>query len=171
MKKRLNIFLSKIGQRGTTLIELILYIGIFSILLLVFLQIFTTILDLQQESQATTSVSQDGQFILARLTNDIKKAKTINTPANLNEPSSQLEIVVDGEIYTYELNGEKLSLTKNLEANSLNGYDTKATNLNFLRLGNVGGKQTITVTFTLTSNAVKNSGPEIKDFKTTIGLR
>src|SRR5260221_10945575 len=68
-------------QRGFTLMELLLYMGIFSVLLVVLMQLFTSILSLHAESQATSSVDQDGNFALMRLAYDIHRSSSIVTPA------------------------------------------------------------------------------------------
>ena len=64
MKKIINLLLKKKNQKGSTFIETVLYIAIFSILLVIFLQMFTAIIDIQLESEAKSSVLQDGRFIL-----------------------------------------------------------------------------------------------------------
>ena len=160
----------KANHLGFTLLELILYMGLLSILLLVFIQIFTSSIDVQLNTQATSSVSQDGEFILEKLNYDLHRAQNIIIP-NLGEQSNHLQITIDGVNYTYEVNNGNLSLTNGSGTNTLNSYDTTVANMNFKRLGSESGKNTITMTFTLTSKTILRSGPDIKDFQITVGLR
>ena len=91
---------SKKGRRGSTLIELLLYIGIFSILTAVLFQFFGTIIDTQLESQSTSSVLLDGQYALNRFNYDIKRADSIISPA-IGEQSSTTAIHRQHHIYVY----------------------------------------------------------------------
>src|SRR5258708_14824797 len=68
-------------ERGFTLVEMLIYMGIFSLMLIALTQIFTSIIDVQLESQSNGSVSQDGQYILSRLSYDISRAQDIATPS------------------------------------------------------------------------------------------
>lgn len=157
--------------RGFTIVELLMYMAIFSILLLVLIQIFTSILDVQQESQTTSSVYQDGEFILARLKFDIQRAQSITLPSGLGSQNPSLQITIDGIDFIYNLDNGNLLLVNNLGTASLNGFDTLVSNLNFKRIGNENGKDTIVVVFTLTSKTVQRGGPQIKNFQTTVGFR
>lgn len=157
--------------RGFTLVELIIYMGIFSIFLLVLTSMFTSILDSQFETNSITSVEQDGRFILRRLTNDIQSSSSINVPSAIGASSNSLQLVINGITNTYTLTNGNLTLTNDKGTNNLNNYDTTISNLSFTRLGNTGGKNTVTVSFKSTSKTLKTSGPEIKNFNMTIGTR
>src|SRR5690242_20616871 len=94
---------------GFTLIELLIYMGIFSILLLILTKMFTAIIDVHLESQATSSVSQDGNYIMTRLSSDIRKAKTVVLPAPGTQ-DTQLHIKASGFDETFQIitqNGNK----------------------------------------------------------------
>ncbi len=165
-------------NRGFTLVEMLIYMGIFSIMLIALTQIFTSIIDVQLESQSNGSVSQDGQYILSRLTYDIQRAQDIATPSAqaLGTPSSTLGLVindVNGTSYTYASSSGNLVVTNNLGTNQLNGYDTSLSEVSFTRLGNsgAGNKNTITFSFTLTSKTARNSVYQSRTFQSSIGLR
>lgn len=156
---------------GFTLVEMLMFLGIFSMLLVILTNIFSTSLDVQKESEATSSVQQDGAYIITRLTYDITRATSITTPSVLGSQSSSLAIIIAGVTNTYALTSGNLTLTDASGANLLNGYDTSISNLTFKRYGNVGGKNTIQINFTVTSKTQQASGFEIKNFQTTAGLR
>lgn len=152
---------------GTTLIEFLIYMGIFSILLLIFVQIFSIILDNQQESMSTTSVSQDGECIINRLAYDIGRTQSVTSPALLGVSGNTLNLTINGINFQYGLNNANLVLNNDL----LNGFNTSVSNLTFTRLGAQGAKDTIISRFTLTSKTKQQKGPEIKTFQITVGLR
>lgn len=157
--------------RGFTIVELLMYMAIFSILILVLLQLFNSILDIQLESQATSTVSQDGEYILTRLTYDLKRAQSITIPSSPGITSDNLEIVIDQINYLYALNNGNLIITAEGSTNVLNGYDTSVSNLNFTRIGDTDKKQTIMIAFNLTSKTARRSGYEMKGFRTIVSLR
>ncbi|MBI2031304.1 MAG: hypothetical protein HYT08_01685 [Candidatus Levybacteria bacterium] len=162
---------NKIKQKGSSFIEIILYMAIFSMLLVILLQMFTSIIDIQLESQTRSSVLQDERFILQRLTFDIRRAQSINIPAAPGEQGSTLQLVIDGINYTYSLDGNDLTLNNNLGTDSINSSETAVSSINFTRLGEASGKNSLQALFTLTSNAKRRSGPEQEVFSATIGTR
>lgn len=162
---------NKIKQKGSSFIEIILYMAIFSMLLTILLQLFASIIDIQLESQTRSSVLQDGKFILQRLTYDIRRAQNINIPASPGEQSSILQLVVDGINYTYAQNGSDLTLADNMGIDSLNSTETTVSNVSFKRLGIVNGKNSIQISFTLTSSIQRRQGPKQKTFNLSVGTR
>lgn len=170
MKKIINI-LKKKGQKGSTFIETVLYIAIFSILLVIFLQMFTAIIDIQLESEAKSSVLQDGRFILERLAYDVRRAEAVNIPSTPGEQNTSLQLVINGENFTYNLSGGNLTLNNTLGTDNLNSSETVVSSINFTRLGGATDKNTIKISLNLTSKTKKRSGPQEEIIETTIGLR
>ncbi len=180
MKRKQNTFLN---QPGFTVVELLLYMGIFSILLVVLMQIFTSILSVHAESQATSQVEQDGSYILARLTNDIHKASTIATPT-LGTTGQTIHITGSGIDETVSQNGTDLKLTNNTSSSSefLNSANTNVT-VSFQTLGNVLSstpaptpaatvKYSVQIQLTVTSKIIQPGGiQQSKTFQTTIQTR
>lgn len=167
-KKNLSFFISHFSSwSGFTLIESVLYIAIFSSLIIIFSSIFSAILDIQKESEATSSVSQDSQFILLKLTNDIRNADSVNVPLALGEQANNLQITIDSVNYNYSLDNGLLKLGED----ALNGFDTKINAITFQKIGNPSGKETILISFTLESKTKRRGGYETKTFETAAGLR
>jgi hypothetical protein len=167
--KKINIF----SQKGVTLVELLLYMGIFTILLTTLTSIFTSALDVQSESQATSSVEQDGNYILARLSYDIHRAQSIAIPAANGTSGNSFRIVIGGVNYTYSMDGNgNLILTENTGSYSLNNYNSGISNFSVKRLGNTGGvEDTLEIDFTVTSRVKRVSGFETRNFHTNLSLR
>lgn len=165
MKKILNL------SKGFTIVELLIYMGLLSIFLLVLTDIFTSILEVRTESEAVSSVEQDGRFLLARFSYDINRASSITTPLAVGDISNNLVMVIAGVSYSYNLNSGNLQITNNLGTDNLNSSESNITNLSFQKLGNTGGKETIKMQFTVNSNTQRNKGYENRTFQTTIGRR
>lgn len=158
-------------QAGTTLIELIVYMSFFALFTAVLLNFFVSVLNIQLESESSSSVWQDGQFITERLIYDIQRAQNIVTPSGLGDSGSSLQITVNGIQYSYSVNGGNLELTNNQGTDRLNSVDTSVSNLLVRKIGNVSGKATARVSFTLTSIVVQKGGPEVRNFQTTVSTR
>lgn len=171
MKLILNKFKNQ-KNRGFTLIELLLYMGLFSILIVILMQLFSSIFDIRLESEAVSSVDNDGKFILQRFTYDIYRASEILVPSTLGSASASLTITADDQDLFYSLIDGDLIL-ENLEtgtSDQLNSTQTSVSDLTFLRLdGN--GKDVVQINFVLTSEINRTSGIESQVFETVVGLR
>ncbi len=168
----MKIFVKRtILSKGTTMVEMLLYMGIFLLLLGTMMQLFSSILDVRLESDATSSVTQDGRYILARFTYDLQNAQSIATPASAGGTAPTMQFVTSGITYTYSLVSGNLQVSDGTNTNILNSYDTSVSNVSFQRLGNTNGKNTVTISFTLTSATKRVKGFEVKTFQETAGLR
>lgn len=156
---------------GFTLVELLLYMALLSIWLLVLSGIFISVLETRTESEAVSAVEQDGRFIIARLSYDASRASSVTVPVSLGSTASSLSIIIGGVEYSYAVAGGNLQLTNDVGTHNLNSSETIVENPVFQRIGNIGGKDTIRVQFTLTSVTVRAKGPESKTFTTTVGRR
>lgn len=157
---------------GFTLVELLLYMGLFSILLVITLQMFTSIFDVQLESEATSSVDADGKYILQRFTYDMNRASSITTPVTQGTSSATLTIVVNSQNLTYSLNSGNLNLQNASTGTTdrLNSSDTSVSNLSFIRFDG-GGKDVVQMSFTLSSVTNRRSGKQVANYQTSAGLR
>ena len=166
-------------QRGFTLIELVIYIGILSILLGVLSSIFTAIVDVQLESEATSSVDQDGRYLLAKLSYDVQQLNpyahstdAVVIPANPGDTSDTMQLNINSILYTYSLDAnDNLQVTDSGAGNSyqLNSYDTSVSNVSFTRVGSGDSNDTVQVSYTINSRTKERSGQETKSFQTTLG--
>lgn len=170
----MNVSYYKTGyaqKDGFTFVELSLFMGIFAILLLMLTAIFFDALEVRREIEATSAVSQDGSYILSRLQYDIARAESIVLPSAPGEQGNVLQLTIDGITYSYAHQNDAITLTRNGTTDALNGTETTISNLNFLRLGAVGGKNSIRISFTTTSKTLRPKGPEIVNFQTTVNQR
>jgi len=166
----------KINQfkKGVTLIEILLYMGILSIFLVVLTDIFVSILSVRSESEASSTIEQDGKYLLSRLSYDISRADSVSSPTAIGQTNNLLTLVIGPENYTYSTSGDNFTLSNDQGINFLNGSETIISDIQFTRIGNasvVGTKDNIKLQFTLTGRTQRNSGPEVKTFTTTIGRR
>lgn len=162
--KLINTF----GEKGMTLIELLLYMGLLSIFLVILTDIFVSILEVGNESDSTSNVEQDGRFVLARLSFDIRRATTVTVPAQ-----DQLQLVISGTPYTYSFSGGNLKIDA---SDNLNSSETTVTanSLNpiFQKISNPSGvEDTVKIELKVESRIQQPGGPISQVFKTTVGKR
>lgn len=170
IKKRQNQKFKIQKLKSFTLIELIIYIGIFSIMMLVLLDIFISSLKTKNITESTAYVNQDARFIFAKLSNDINNANSIDLPA-LGEVTSTLTLILYGNQETFRINNGNLELIDDSGTHVLNSINTIITNLAFHRLGNQGGKNSIKINITIESKALVNNRRQIINMQTTAALR
>lgn len=157
-------------KKGFTLIELIIYMGIFSVLVFIFTDIFVSSIQTKTTGESAASVNQDANFILTKLEHDINNSTSVVSPI-LGQTSSTLIFVQSGEQITYRLTNGDLERVVGTEVNSLNSWGTSLTNLGFQNIGNALGKSTIKVDMTIQSDATTNNKAEVINLETTVGTR
>jgi type II secretory pathway component PulJ len=161
----------KIKKTGFTLVETLLYFGLFSILLFVLARLFVSILQVKAESESVSSVQQDSRYILARLEYDFAQASSVTTPATLGTSGSTLVLQINGVANTYSLVNSKLQVVNNQGTFIMNSSESQASNLTFKRLGHAGGKPTIKIQVSVESKTVTDKGRETRIISTTLGIR
>lgn len=158
-------------KKGFTLVEMLIYMGLLGILLIALTDLFVAILGVKLESESNSFIEQDGRYILARLSNDVSMASSISVPSSLGSSGSSLSLVINGSTYIYTISAGNLQMVDNIGTVNLNSSETSITNLNFQKIGNVGGKETVRMDLTLESKIERNTGKDTKSFKTTFGRR
>lgn len=160
-------------NRAFTLVELLVFMGLFAILIVVLTQILVSALNVQLETQATSSVQQDGRYLLARLTYDINRASLLTEPAAAGTQSDKLQLTIGGSNYRYATaSGNILNLTVGGIDYQINSFGTTISGVNFKRIGTDGNKDSVQISFTITSTTIiGGAGKETKTFSTTAGMR
>lgn len=158
-------------KNGFTIVELLLYIGLFTILLSVITSFFSLLVDSQLESQSSSSVEQDTKYLYAKLNYDITHAQSVVDPANLGGIASSLTLVSNSVQSTYQIQDGNLIISSGGNSNRLNGYLTKINSFQVQRLGNSSGKPTLKITIEVESRVFQPKGAEKRLIQTTISLR
>lgn len=156
---------------GFSIVEVILYIGLFSIFLVVLTNMLISVIDVQLESAASSHVSLDGRYILSRMLYDVGRAQDIVTPSTVGASTGSLGLTIGGVLNTYSLSNSNLLVASSGATTQLNGFDTSVSGLQFTRLGKSGGKNTVTISFTLSSGTTTAQGTKSASFSETVGLR
>jgi type II secretory pathway pseudopilin PulG len=156
---------------GFTIVELLIYMGLLTILMTILTRLFTATIDVQLSSEAAGGVEEDSRYIYSRLAYDLTRADSIVTPATPGLSSSSLTIMIGPVVYTYSVSGTNLMLTNDTGVGALNSYMTGISNVTFTLLGPDTGKKSIQVNYTVTSTIQSSSGSISRTIETTITQR
>ena len=158
-------------NKGFTLVEILVYMALMSIFLMVLLDVFTITLNTKLTSESNSTVIQDSRYILSKLLYDINNADSITSPV-LGATDSSLQIVSGGVTNVYMLiNGNLVKIDSGISMN-LNSVDTQLDSISFKNIGNVDGKPTIQVVYTVRSKIiVQGRETQILTINTTAGTR
>lgn len=161
----------RLTNKGVTIVELLIYLGLSTIMLVVLSELFVGILNESVKTQNYSAVQTDGRYILGRLKTQLNNASSVTSPVNLGDISTELVIVVAGVIQRYYVNAEKLYLNDGTGDYLMSHLDTRITNATFTRTGNVGGKPVILIVFTSSTGVLGTAQYESEAFKGAGGLR
>lgn len=156
---------------GFTLVELIIYMGLLVVMLLIFTDIFTSIIDNQLSSKNTSNVADDGRYIYSRFIYDVSRAQSVAEPASYGSASASMSLIIDGQSYTYALNNNNLIVTDPNGSYTLNSEGSSISGLLFTKVGTSSAKSTVRLNFTVAGNVTSRGISDQENFQTTAGLR
>lgn len=158
-------------KKGFTLVELVVYMGIMSILLVIFIDMFAILVNKQLETEASSSVQQDENYLFARFSYDFGQTKSIILPSMPSTPSGTLRLLIGSTTYDYYASSSSLIATSSGAINQLNSIDTTISNLSFQRLGTGNSNDVIQMKCDISSSTKEQSGYKVTHFATTFGIR
>lgn len=155
---------------GTTIVELLLYMGLLSIFIVMVANLFGQVLSVQTSSSSESNVQTNGNFILTKLSQDINLSDDIITPLSIGQTAASIVLKNGPNNTSYSVVNSRLVLTDTTGSYNLNDVDTIISNFLVKRLGNVGGKNGLQISYTITS-AIIESETKSTDFNTFISIR
>lgn len=163
-------------HRGFSLLELILYVGLFSFLILTIMMFLGLLLTARIKQQTITDVEQQGSRIIRQMTQTIRNADTITAPAaGTSATSLSLDVYTASlDPTVFSLSGNTLMLTEgSAAAISLNSSRVSITNLSIVNASRPGTPGLVRIQFTIsrTSASVRNEYTYSKTFYGSASLR
>ena len=160
--------------RGFSFVEVILYLGLFSVMATALFAFSWNVLDLGVKDRASRQVFSGARFITERINYFIRNASGIDADASVfNNADGKLVLKVLGSSDTVTItlqNGNVVLIETGQPATVLNGSDTKAGSLTFLNYGSpADGSEYID--FALTLESVKNDTEARSPYQATTTLQ
>ncbi|OGZ03607.1 MAG: hypothetical protein A2604_01975 [Candidatus Liptonbacteria bacterium RIFOXYD1_FULL_36_11] len=167
----MKIFKNLSPTSGFSLLELLIYSGIFVTVSGLMVGTLTTVTKLQNRENANIEVTEQSQFILGAIKKSISEASLIDITSNT--PTDNLKLrMSDGTkdpTYVYLENGNIYKKeTDSGTPVALNSTAIKFDSLSFTRVANPPGKDTVKIDFTLSYNSTDSSLAISKDFRTAV---
>lgn len=157
-------------NNGSTLIELLMYMGILTIFIGILSGLFGSAVDVQLGSEATSGVNTDANYILNRLIYDIQRAKSVTTPATNGSSSQTLSLNINNSTYTFSKDASgNLMYNDGTGSYQLNSYTSSVSAMTFTKYGNIAGvESTVKINLTVASRVIEKKGQETQTISTTV---
>jgi prepilin-type N-terminal cleavage/methylation domain-containing protein len=125
-------------QRGFSLLELLLYIAVISIITLVLSSTLISIYYGRGAAESRMEVNADLNYVFNRLGQDLKAGSvaTISIPSLIGATSSVLTFIAQGAEITYDIDGGKVRRTADAVSQYITGDDVAVDSLLFTRIEN-----------------------------------
>lgn len=142
------------SRQGFTLLELIVFVAIFSFTIVGFVSILVSITKVQVKQGSSAEVSQQSQYILQTLQYYVERSSLIEAETNTASSSIKLRMTADAEdptlifasgtgIYIKVGTGENLPLTSNR---------VSVSNMTFTKRSSAPAKDSVSIGFTISFN-------------------
>lgn len=149
------------------MVEMLMVMGIMSILVVILSQVFGSILTMKLRSQATTAVAQDSRYVITRLAYDVSRASDITSASG-----GTLNLSISGVSHLYSLQGTTLMVSVGGAANqALTGVGTKINALSFTRT-DLSGHKAFQISLNIAPTVIQPGGAlGARQLTTTLALR
>jgi len=138
-------------KNAFTLMETVVYLGIFSSLLIVFSLLFSALIDTSYSNRANSFLNHDYNYIKTKLGNEVKSSSSILNPSVISNSSNILTIKKDSVIKIFRFRNGNLELITDNVTDKLNSSETFFKNGKFTLKGDFNGRKIIEVSGTLSS--------------------
>jgi type II secretory pathway pseudopilin PulG len=160
------------NKKGFTLVELILYVTLASVLLIGFAMLIPYVLESRLKNQVILEVEEQARVVSSYMGLEIRNAEGVNSPAaGASGGSLSLDVVAGVDDPTvFDLNSDSLRVTKGAAPSDVLTNDkVKVTSLNFVNLTRPDTAGAVRVEFTIEYNNPSNrsSFDYSKDFYMT----
>lgn len=148
------------SRKAFTLIELLIFIGIFAGVTVAFTSIFVSILRVYNRQSATAEVARQSQFLLQTVQNQVQRSVAIDMPTDFVTSTLTLRMpdITDPTIIYLSNNMVYMRVGTSTSAQPLTNSRVKITNLSFTRHANPPGHDVVDVAFSLenVTNNIQN---------------
>jgi len=158
-------------QRGATLLELLIYVAVLSLVFLVIGETFTTLVFTQKKIEARKTVDRNLEFSVKKIQQSIESASAVSG----SYPADTLSLTVDGQSVSYYISSGVLKKQTGVEVTDLTSSNVSVaagSDYLFYKIENPSANATIQVKIKMTyiSNDPQLQNIEAKT-QTTIALR
>ncbi len=144
------------NQTGYTIIEMLLYIAVFSLIIGSILAVAISITNQRIQNQVNQEVDAQGRLVMSSITQSLRNASTINTPSvgnssaslSLNTTTAANNPTVYDSVIDQNVNKVRIKVGS-ASAEFLTSSRVSVSNLSFTNRAISGGRDSIEISFTL----------------------
>lgn len=156
------------NQKGFTLIEMLFYVALFSVVSLILIKAIITMVGSFRETQITSDINQANQ-IIERVSREIRQADGINTISGSNLKLDTTDASGNPATITFTLSGTNLELRENdVLIGNLNSTNVAVNSLSFTQITTT---QSTAVKLTMTVQSNRYGSTRTANFYDTLVLR
>ena len=140
------------SNRGFTIIELLIFSAIFSIMAISFLSVLVSSVQIQMRQNATSEVTRQSQLLLDTIQYYVQTASLVETPADTATSTLKLRMAsstIDPTYIYLSGNTAYLQQTDGAGAQPLTSNKVSISNLTFTKRANSPGHDSVSVGFTI----------------------
>lgn len=159
------------SRSGFSLIELLVYTGIFTITAGLMVGVVSTISDVQVRETANVEVNDQSQFVINTIKSILTNAKVIDITAGTAVSTLKVRIndTAKDPTYVYLENGIVYKKeTDNGAPVALTDVSVNVTSLNFTRMVNPPGKDVVKIDMTVAYNSVQSNQQITRSFRSAV---
>ncbi|MBP6865919.1 MAG: prepilin-type N-terminal cleavage/methylation domain-containing protein [Candidatus Pacebacteria bacterium] len=139
------------NKKGFTLLEMVFYVALFSVISLILVQAIITMVASFRETQITADINQTNQ-VLERVSREIRQATSISTITATNLKLNTTDSSGNAATITFTLSGTNIELRQNdVLIGNLNSTNLKITALTFTQI-TTSNSSAVKIEMTATSN-------------------
>ncbi len=139
------------NKKGFTLLEMVFYVALFSVISLILVQAIITMVASFRETQITADINQTNQ-VLERVSREVRQAISINTISATNLKLNTTDSSGNAATITFTISGTNLELRQNdVLIGNLNSTNLKVTALTFTQITTTNSSA-VKIEMTVTSN-------------------
>lgn len=130
----MNIYQKLLSNKGFTLAEVVVAVGIFSIASVIISSVYLNANNLHQHTASFQRLQNDGRYIVEKMAREIR-AREIKYPVGIIQPQDHIEFLKDefgNEVsITRSVDGSSVEYKVNGQAANLNADDVEITDIKF----------------------------------------
>jgi hypothetical protein len=155
-------------KKGVSLIELLVYVALLSIIILVLYDVFVVTGYTKITEIANSELSTNANYIISQVTYSVRSAETLTTP---NPGTSGQSLILNGGAVTFVFANGELIKSEDAISAPVHTDDIILDSLSFQHITPSAIAPSVLMTFTAHSRHLGQGGPISKTFQTAISLR
>lgn len=149
-----------LNEKGMSLTEIIVYVGVFSLLVVGFVAFMVQLINVRSDSSNYNTISNEASNILEQIIYEVRHSDSFNVVS-----TQRLEVDNGGNIMTYYLEDSIIKVSDGVDINNLSSDKVKITNLEFKDLTSINSSDLLKISFTIEKGEIS------EDYQTAVHKR